>query len=391
MPLNGTVEWVIIAYLVVTAATLLTIGRLADMVGRKPIWIAGTRLSSPRDRPSAAPRHTGISGGGSRIPGAGGSTSHGDQSGYADQRLPGFGAWPRPRPERGHRLSGRQYRAHSRRCFDRQFYLALDLLRQCADLGVIGFIATVLLLHEPEQRGVLRLDPAGAVLLALGLASLTAGLSFGQEWGWSSPLLISRMAHAALSLVAMVAGGAQVRIPVVDMRLLRNRVFASANISLILSFLALFAVGFMLPFYLEELRGFQAEEAGLLLTPLPLTIAVIAPFSGTLADRIGTRWLASTGLAIACIGLLLISQLNAETSLLDMIWRLVADWYRTGSVSVAEQQRPHGRRSPGQQGSAAGFLATGRVVGQSISVALAGAIFASSGRSCRRSYPEWLA
>ena len=126
-----------------------------------------------------------------------------------------------------------------------------------------------------------------------------------------------------LSLVGLVVAELRVKFPVVDVRLLRNRVFASANISLILSFLALFAVSFMLPFYLEELRGYQAQEAGLLLTPLPLTIAVIAPFSGILADRIGTRWLASIGLAIACVGLLLISQLDAHTSLFDMIWRLV--------------------------------------------------------------------
>src|SRR5260370_7953426 len=110
--------------------------------------------------------------------------------------------------------------------------------------------------------------------------------------------------------------------PVIDFSLLKRRVFLSANVSLVLSFLALFAVSFMLPFYLEELRGFSTEEAGLLLTPLPLTIAVIAPLSGSLADRIGSRWLAAGGLAIACLGLVLISQLNAQSSVWAIIWRL---------------------------------------------------------------------
>jgi MFS family permease len=161
--------------------------------------------------------------------------------------------------------------------------------------------------------------------------------------------------------------------------LLRNRVFVSANLSLILSFLALFAVSFMLPFYLEELRGFSTEQAGLLLTPLPLTIAVLAPLSGMLADRIGTRWLAAGGLAIACLGLVFISQLNAYSSVWDIIWRLVV----TG-VGQAMFQSPNnsallGAAPKERQGVASGFLATGRVVGQSLSVALAGAIFAALG------------
>ena len=201
-----------------------------------------------------------------------------------------------------------------------------------------------MLLHEPKTRGALRLDPLGAALLAIGLASLTAGLSFGQEWGWTSPIEIVAIVIAVVSLVGLVAVELRVSAPVVELRLLRNRLFASANISLILSFLALFAVSFMLPFYLEELRGYTAEEAGFLLTPLPLTIAVIAPFSGSLADRIGTRWLASIGLAIACVGLFLISQLNAAVNTLRYDLATSCNRCRTGLVPVAKQQCLDGSR-----------------------------------------------
>ncbi len=167
--------------------------------------------------------------------------------------------------------------------------------------------------------------------------------------------------------------------PIINFSLFHNRVFLSANISLILSFLALFAVSFMLPFYLEQLRRFPTEVAGLLLTPLPLTIACIAPFSGALADRIGSRWLAAGGLTIACIGLVLLSQLNAQSSIIDIIWRLVFT-----AVGQALFQSPNNSALMGaaprdQQGSASGFLGTGRTVGQSVSVALAGAIFAGLG------------
>jgi MFS family permease len=167
--------------------------------------------------------------------------------------------------------------------------------------------------------------------------------------------------------------------PIIDFAMFRNRVFFSANISLILSFLALFAVSFMLPFYLEELRGFPIELAGLLMTPFPIVLAIVAPLSGSLADRIGTRWLAAGGLTIACIGLVLISQLNAHSSIFDIVWRLVF----TG-VGQAMFQSPNnsallGSAPRNQQGSASGFLATGRTMGQSLSVAIAGAIFAGLG------------
>src|SRR5206468_8519441 len=99
--------------------------------------------------------------------------------------------------------------------------------------------------------------------------------------------------------------------PTLDLGLLCDRVLASALGSLTLATLALFGVSFMLPFYFEELRGFAVQASGLLLTPLPLTIAVVAPLSGALADRIGSRWLASGGLALACLGLFLLARPGA--------------------------------------------------------------------------------
>jgi EmrB/QacA subfamily drug resistance transporter len=246
-------------------------------------------------------------------------------------------------------------------------------------LGIIGFIASLRILHESGIKGSGRFDPLGALLLAIGLVGLTLGLSFGQEWGWNSPLLISTLVISALGFGGLVLVERRAANPIIVGVLLRSRVFLSANVSLILSFLALFAVSFMLPFYLEELRGYSTLQAGLLLTPLPLTIAVIAPFSGALADRIGTRWLASIGLGIACVGLVFISQLNAQSSTFDIIWRLVFTGAGQALFQSPNNSALMGAAPREHLGSASGYLATGRVVGQSVSVALAGAIFASLG------------
>jgi len=90
-------------------------------------------------------------------------------------------------------------------------------------------------------------------LLGAGLAGATAYLSIGQEIGWLSPIPVG--AVAVLSLIAFILWERRHAHPVVDMTLFRRRVFTSATVSLVLSFLALFAVGFMMPFYLEQLLG----------------------------------------------------------------------------------------------------------------------------------------
>jgi EmrB/QacA subfamily drug resistance transporter len=248
-------------------------------------------------------------------------------------------------------------------------------------IGIIAVAATLRFYHEPKPNGRGRFDPAGALLLAIGLAALTAGLSFGQELGWTSPLLLGDLALAALALVLLLAVEARLRHPIIDLRLFRNRIFASANVSLLLSFLALFAVTFIMPFYFEELRGFSTLESGLLLTPQTLSIAVVAPISGALADRIGTRWLAATGLTLACTGLVLLSFLTPTSSIQDIIWRLCVTGMGQALFQSPNNSALMGSAPRERQGVASGMLATGRVVGQSLSVAIAGAIFAALGAS----------
>ncbi len=378
VPLNGEVEWVIIAYLVAVAGVLLTIGRLSDMIGHKPIWASGLVIFTIGSALSGAAPSLGLLIAWRALQGLGGALI----MAISPAMLTGaFLPSERGRAlgmnavvvalgtSAGPTLGGVITTHLSWRWI---FYVNLPI-------GIVGVIATLLVLTERMHRGQGKFDPPGALLLAIGLITLTMGLSFGQEWGWSSPLLISTLVVAAVAIIALYLTEKRVRHPIIDLSLLHRRVFLSANLSLILSFLALFAVSFIMPFYLEELRGFSTETAGLLLTPLPLTIAVIAPFSGALADRFGTRWLAASGLTIACIGLVLISQLNAHSSLLDIIWRLAFTGVGQALFQSPNNSALMGDAPRAQQGSAAGFLATGRVVGQSISVALAGAIFVSLG------------
>src|SRR5712691_10619830 len=378
VPLNGAVEWVTIAYLVAVAGTLLTIGRLADMIGRKPIWVIGLVIFTLGSAICGVASSLGMLIAARAFQGLGGALLMSISPVMLTSAFPAR--------ERGRALglnavvvalgvsAGPTLGGIITDHLTWRWIFFVNV-----PIGIIGVIASIRLLTERPHRGRGRFDPLGAVLLAVGLIALTLGLSFGQEWGWSSPLLVATLVCGGIALVALVVAERRVLDPIIDLELLKRRVFLSANISLILSFLALFAVSFMLPFYLEELRGFSTAEAGLLLTPLPLTIAVIAPFSGALADRIGTRWLAAGGLSIACFGLVLISQLNAHTPVWDIVWRLVVTGAGQAMFQSPNNSALMGAAPRNQQGTASGFLATGRVVGQSISVALAGAIFVAFG------------
>jgi MFS family permease len=117
----------------------------------------------------------------------------------------------------------------------------------------------------------------------------------------------------------------------------------------------------------------------LMLTPFPLTLALVAPISGALADRIGTRWLAVIGMALLCCGLVALSGLGADNSKLDIIARLVLAGLGQGLFQSPNNSALLGAAPPNRQGLASGLLATGRVTGQSLSVAFSGAVFATLG------------
>jgi MFS family permease len=242
-------------------------------------------------------------------------------------------------------------------------------------LGVIYFYKE----HHPQQSIRGQFDPLGATLLGVGFASLTLGISFGQEWGWFSLGTLGSLGLAIVMLAVGVYVENHVEHPVLHLCLLTNRVFAFANISFMLCMMALYAPGFLLPFYFEELRGFSTVQTGLMLTPLSLMLAVVAPFSGSLADRFGSRWLSPIGLAIACFGLYLLSQIGVHSSSWDIIWRLVVIGFGQGIFQSPNTRTLMGAAPRDEQGEASGLLATGRVIGQSLSVALTGTVFAGLG------------
>lgn len=378
--ISGTTEWIIIGYLVVIAAVLLTFGRLADIIGRRPIYLAGLVVFTLGSVLSGLAPSLLLLILARVFQGVGGalifsvnvamitSSFSSRERGLAlglNMILVSLGVAAGPT------IGGVITQYLSWRWI---FYVNVPIC-------LLLLLASLLFYREqhPQHEQPERFDPVGAIVLAVGLAALTLGLSFGQEWGWLSAGTLATFAISLLTLVAAVYVEAHVEHPIVNLGLVKNRVFVFANISFMLCMMALFAPGFLLPFYFEELRGFSIIQTGLMMTPLPLTLAIVAPISGTLADRLGSRWLSPIGLAIACFGLFLLSQVNAQSSALDIIWRLAVTGIGQGIFQSPNTRTMMGTAPRSAQGEASGLLATGRVIGQSMSVALTGTVFAALG------------
>jgi MFS family permease len=179
---------------------------------------------------------------------------------------------------------------------------------------------------------------------------------------------------------ALLAEG-RVADPIIRLELFRNRVFSSAIASMTLSMLALFSVGFLLPFYFEELRGFSTAHSGWLLTPLPLMLAIVAPIAGAASDRRGSRLIAPLGLAVNAVALFLLSRLDASSSTWDIVWRLGLAGVGQGLFQAPNTRALMEAAPATDQGAASGLLATSRIAGQALSVAVAGAVFLGLGGS----------
>jgi MFS family permease len=217
--------------------------------------------------------------------------------------------------------------------------------------------------------------------LGVGVAALTLGLSFGGEWGWASARLLGTLAIAVVALTGALVVERHVSDPIIDLTLFHNRVFSSAIASMTLSMLALFSVGFLLPFYFEELRGFSTAHSGWLLTPLPLMLAIVAPIAGAASDRRGSRLIAPLGLAINTVALFLLAGLDATSSTWDIVWRLGLAGVGQGLFQAPNTRALMEAAPATEQGAASGLLATSRIAGQALSVAVAGAVFLGLGGS----------
>jgi DHA2 family multidrug resistance protein len=151
--------------------------------------------------------------------------------------------------------------------------------------------------HRSHRR--LRIDYVGIGLIALGIGCLQVVLDKGQEDDWFASHFINVLSAISLtSIVALVIWEIRQKSPVIELRLLKNFNFAAASMMMFVLGVSLYAATALLPLFMQELAGYTAELAGLVLSPGGLVLIVTMPIVGRLSSRVQARWLAATGFLI---------------------------------------------------------------------------------------------
>jgi len=212
-------------------------------------------------------------------------------------------------------------------------------------------------------------------LFTAGLIALMIALNQGHAWGWSSPVIIGLLAVAVVMLAIFVRVENHRASPMLDLSLFHNKVFSATTVSALLNYACVYCVLFVLPFLLIQGRGLTAQHAGLVLTAQPVVMAIVAPFSGTMSDRIGSRLPATVGMLLLAAGMFALAILVARGSLTTIALSLALIGLGVGTFVSPNNSALMGAAPRNRQGIASGVLATARNVGMVLGVGIAGAVF----------------
>ncbi|GII62360.1 MFS transporter [Sphaerisporangium krabiense] len=244
-------------------------------------------------------------------------------------------------------------------------------------VAIAAIVLAALFVPESRAPHPRRIDPVGQILVILALGSLTYGIIEAPGLGLGSPPIIASFTVAAVSFAAFLAYEPRRREPLIDLRFFRSAPFSGASAIALCVFAGFGGFLFLNTLYLQDVRGLSPLSAGLCTLPIAAMAVVFAPLSGKLVGDRGPRApLVIAGVAI-CAGGLMLTPLTAHTPL---PWLLAA--YAVFGLGFAMANAPITNTAVSgmpraQAGVAAAIASTGRQVGQSFGVAIAGSVLAS--------------
>ncbi len=247
-------------------------------------------------------------------------------------------------------------------------------------IGIAGSLWGYVALKEmsTRKRGE-KFDFPGALMFSVGLMALLFALTMGIQFSWLSPAILALFGLFVVMLVLFLSWERRAARPVLDMSLFDNRIYNFSVLAAMLQALAMFAMNFLIVFYLQAVRGYDPLTAALLLIPFSLVSVVVGPLSGLLADHIGARAPATAGLLLQAAALVwFIFTLGPSTPYGSIVVGLVLVGFGGGlfwspNTSAAMNGAPRDRL-----GIASAALATLRQTGMVTSFALALAVAAGS-------------
>lgn len=372
----GLVAWVALAYLLVSGSLILPMGRLGDLFGFRRLFLIGVVIFTVSSALCGLAPSLGWLIGARVLQGIGACVVTALGSGIITALFP-----PRERGRAlgflgmgiamglvlGPTLGGLLTKLGGWRLV---FFINLPI-------GLIGGLLCARLLPALGAGTRKRVDWLGALLAMLTLGTLLLALTQGPEWGWGS--------HGVLALfaVSLCAGTGFIQVertlaePMLSFALFTNPVFTGANIATMMNFLGQFCALFMTPFLLRYGMGFDTLHAGMVVGAIPLSVLVLAPISGALSDRLGTRTLAIAGESIVALGLISMAIVLPHRSLYSIVPALMLVGVGTGLFQSPNNSAVMGSVPRTHLGIGGGVLATMRNLGMSFGIAISTAVEAA--------------
>ncbi|MGE5423176.1 MAG: MFS transporter [Ignavibacteriales bacterium] len=373
--LNGSIvmlNWVITVFLLVSASLLLPFGRLADIYGRKRIFVIGAGIFALATFTCglAPSLETLIV---CRIfQGLGGAMTFSTGMAIVTSAFP---------PDQRGRVLGINAAA---------VYVGLSLgpvlggylteyLGWRSIYFTVAAIAAALFLTArglPDDRIVdnpEKYDTTGAILITLSITALIYGASTITTQA-AGPWIVT------VGLIGLLLFGFQevkTKSPLLNIKVLAsNTTFAYSNLAALINYMAIFSVSYLMSLYLLVARGFDPHYAGTLLLIQPVVQALISPVAGKMSDKIQPRLVATSGMVITLLGLALLTTINAETDLWLIVFNLALLGLGFAMFSSPNTNAIMSSVDKRYYGIASSMVGTMRLVGQALSMAIVSFIFA---------------
>ncbi len=186
-------------------------------------------------------------------------------------------------------------------------------------IGIFVFLMALKILPKSNKDVSETLDSKGAILFALSIISLFYTLNMASDYGYGSPFILIGFSISILSFIAFIIIEKKTEYPLLQLNLFQNHLFSLSIFCAFISFISISSTMIIQPFYLQNVLKYSPSATGIIMIVYPFVMAVIAPISGNLSDKIGSELLTFVGLLGTSTGLFLMSTLNESSSLLSLI------------------------------------------------------------------------
>ena len=257
-------------------------------------------------------------------------------------------------------------------------------------VGILSIALAMTFLPPIEPREKVPVDVEGAILLGISLALLTLGITNGQTWGWWSRKTLTCFVVSIPYTVAFVLRELNYDYPLLDFSLFKIRNFMVGIVAISILFFGLSASLFVLPYFLQGIKGLTAEESGYWMIAIPILNTFVAPLAGRLSDRIDPKYLMCLGPLFFALSLYRLTGIEADVSYWRFFFELIPMGAGMGLLMSPSYNVMMGAVPREKVGMANGTVRSVNTLAQAMGVAVGGVLIANRMNDWLPGYGNWI-